>query len=56
MSRPVAHQCNRLFDMSKTYEETNVAQEHPEEVGKLHLLLEMIRKGNYNELPANEMP
>lgn len=46
----------QLFDMSKTYEETNVAQEHPEEVGKLHLLLEMIRKGNYNELPANEMP
>lgn len=46
----------QLFDMTQVYEEKNVASSHPEEVGKLHLLLEMIRKGNYNELPADEMP
>ncbi len=46
----------QLFDMSKVYEDKNVAAEHPEEVGKLHLLLEMIRNNTYNLLPPNEMP
>lgn len=46
----------QLFNMKSVYEDKNVASENPEETGKLHLLLEMIRKGDYNVLPANEMP
>lgn len=46
----------QLYNMKDIHEEKNVASENPEEVGKLHLLLEMIRTGNYNELPAQEMP
>lgn len=46
----------QLFNMKAVYEDKNVASENPEETGKLHLLLELIRKGDYNLLPANEMP
>lgn len=46
----------QLYDMTKDYEEKNVAVENPEETGKLHLLLELIRKGDYNELSPEMMP
>lgn len=46
----------QLFDMSKVYEDKNVATEHPELVGQMHLLLETIRNQNYNLLPPEQMP
>lgn len=46
----------QLFDMTKAYEDENVAAEHPEEVGRLHLLLETVRKGNYKGLSKHEKP
>ncbi len=46
----------QLFDMSQIYEDKNVATQYPDEVGRLHLLLELIRSCDYNELPPADMP
>ena len=46
----------QLFDMNQIYEDKNVAAEHPDIVGQMHLLLETIRDQNYNLLPPAEMP
>ena len=42
--------------MSQIYEDKNVATQYPDEVGRLHLLLELIRSCDYNELPPADMP
>ncbi len=46
----------QLYDMTKPYEGTNVAAEHPEELAKLYRILRSVRAENYNELPENEIP
>lgn len=46
----------QLFDMKYAWEDKNVASENPEETGKLHLLMETIKKGNYNLLQPDMMP
>lgn len=46
----------QLFDMKKIHEDENVASSNPEVVGEMHLLLEMIKKGDYTLLPPAQMP
>lgn len=46
----------QLFNMKEIYEEKNVAAENPEVTGQMHLLLELIKKGDYKVLPPEQMP